>query len=143
MKKALLLLAFIIFSINLKAQKKTTQPTSVISGKLLYQKHCMTCHQVDGVGAQNMIPPLTKTSFVLGAKPALINIILKGMSGEIKVNGDIYDGEMPAQANLTDQEIALILSYVRNSFGNKASAISTIEVKKVRTNPKPKSNSKS
>ncbi|GAB3921331.1 hypothetical protein GCM10028827_04380 [Mucilaginibacter myungsuensis] len=92
----------------------------------------MTCHQVDGTGAQNMIPPLIKTEYVLGDKTTLIKILLNGLSGEIKVNGDVYAGEMPSQAFLKDSEIAAVLSYVRNSFGNKAGLVTNAEVRKSR-----------
>jgi mono/diheme cytochrome c family protein len=136
MKKALLVLLFISYSICLKAQKRMIPPVNTVSGKLLYQQYCMTCHQVDGAGAPNMIPPLIKTSLVRGAKTNLINIILKGLSGEMKVNGDTYDGEMPALAHLKDKEIAAILTYIRSSFGNKATPITAFEVKKTRASLK-------
>jgi len=120
-----ILLAVLIFSTLLtKAQKP--------NGKAIYMQRCMTCHQVDGTGAQNMIPPLVKTEQVLGDKKSLIKILLNGMSGEIMVNGDIYAGEMPSQAFLKDSEIAAVLTYVRNSFGNKAIALTNTEVKRVR-----------
>jgi len=112
--------------------QKTVPPSSMSAGKAIYEQYCMTCHQVDGAGAQNMIPPLIKTSYVLGDKAALTKILLNGMSGEIKVNGDIYSGEMPSQDYLKDEEIAAVLTYVRNSFGNKASAVTADEVKKTR-----------
>jgi len=54
------------------------------------------------------------------------------MSGEIKVNGDIYSNEMPSQAFLKDEEIAAVLTYVRQNFGNKANAVTAVDVKKAR-----------
>jgi mono/diheme cytochrome c family protein len=115
------------------AQKKTTATSAMVTGKAIYTKYCMQCHQVDGTGAQNMIPPLIKTEYVLGNKDTLIKIILKGMSGEVNVNGDLYSNEMPAHNYLKDEEIAAVLTYVRNSFGNNASTVTTLEVKKTRT----------
>jgi len=79
-----------------------------------------------------MIPPLIKTEYVLGDKSTLIKMILKGMKGEIKVNGDLYDGEMPKQDTLADKELSAVLSYVRKSFGNNASPVTINDVKKVR-----------
>ena len=104
----------------------------MLIGRNVYVQHCQTCHQVDGGGAQNMIPPLIKTEYVLGDKPRLIKTIINGMKGEMKVSGVMYGNEMPAQAVLTDHEIAAVLSYVRKSFGNNASPVTINDVKKVR-----------
>ena len=135
MKKAVFIFLVSFISLASSAQK-TVPASSMTAGKAIYEQYCMTCHQVDGAGAQNMIPPLIKTSYVLGDKAALTKILLNGMSGEIKVNGDMYSNEMPAQDYLKDEEIAAVLTYVRNSFGNKASAVTTDEVKKIRAGNK-------
>lgn len=132
MKSALLIALLSFSAMLLRAQKKAAPALSMLTGKQIYTKHCMTCHQVDGTGAQNMIPPLIKTDYVLGDKSRLIKILLNGLKGEIKVGGDLYAGEMPSQASLKDNEIAAVLTYVRNSFGNKASAVTIGEVKKMR-----------
>ncbi len=132
MRKLLLIVVFIYMSIIAQAQKKAVPASYMSIGKQIYTKHCMTCHQIDGEGAQNMIPPLIKTEYVLGDKGRLIKILLNGMKGEIKVNGDMYSGEMPPQAFLKDDEIAAVLTYVRKSFGNKASSVTINEVKKIR-----------
>jgi len=79
-----------------------------------------------------MNPPLTQTKWVLGGKDTLINIVLHGMDEEIEIDGDYFDNVMPAQSALTDQQVADVLTFVRNSFGNKASAIKEEEVKKIR-----------
>lgn len=131
MRKACLTLAISFLSIAAKAQKKPGR-ADILLGEKIYVQHCMPCHQAEGVGVQNMIPPLVKTDHVLGPKATLIKILLNGMNGEIKVNGDIYSNEMPSQAFLTDEEIAAVLTYVRKSFGNKASSVSVGEVKKMR-----------
>jgi mono/diheme cytochrome c family protein len=132
MKTALIIFSLSFLSTFSKAQKKVLSVSNGMLGKEIYIKHCMTCHQVDGVGAQNMIPPLIKTDYVLGDKQRLIKILLNGLQGEIKVNGDMYSGEMPSQAILKDDEIAAVLTYVRKSFGNSASAVITKEVRRVR-----------
>lgn len=105
---------------------------SVLRGKVLYEKHCMVCHQKDGGGVMNLNPPLIKTTYVLGDKTRLIDILLKGLSEPIEIDGDVYANPMPAQNFLTDQQVADVLSYVRNHFGNKASVITPAEVKKAR-----------
>jgi mono/diheme cytochrome c family protein len=136
MKIAPLLVALSLLPMISQAQKKAAPASSMSIGKRIYTQHCMTCHQADGSGAQNMIPPLIKTEYVLGPKERIIKIVLNGMSGEITVNGDIYSGEMPSQASLKDEEIAAVLTYVRKSFGNKASAVTIGEVKKIRASKK-------
>jgi len=117
------------------AQTKPKPPISAATmerGKKVYEKECLSCHQVKGQGVQRMNPPLAKTKYVLGDKKALISVVVKGLTEPIEVNGDTYENVMPAHPNLTDQEIADVLTYVRNSFGNKASAVSVTEVKNVK-----------
>ena len=101
------------------------QPTgdAMTDGKALYSKHCASCHRLDGTGAPGLIPPLGHTDWVTGNKIRLIQVVLNGLSEPIDVNGITYDQEMPAYASLTDEELASILSYIRNSFGNKADAV--------------------
>ncbi|WP_343673500.1 cytochrome c [Chitinophaga sp.] len=111
---------------------QNSNAASVARGKVLYQNICMSCHQVDGGGVPRMNPPLIKTSFVLGDKTKLITILLKGLNDEVEIEGEYYSNPMPPQAQLKDQEIADVLTFVRNSFGNKASAVKPAEVKAVR-----------
>jgi mono/diheme cytochrome c family protein len=75
---------------------------------------------------------LIKTSQVLGSKEKLVRIVLQGFSEEVEINGEYYYNPMPPQPQLTNQEIADVLTFVRNSFGNKASAVTAAEVKAVR-----------
>src|SRR5690349_4639707 len=113
MKGSLLTVLAGFLSLLSQAQTKAKPTSSMSIGKAVYTQRCMPCHQVDGRGAENMIPPLVKTEYILGAKARLISILLNGMKGEIKVNGDMYSNEMPSQASLTDSEIAAVLTYVR------------------------------
>jgi mono/diheme cytochrome c family protein len=109
---------------------------SLEAGEKIYKKLCLSCHQADGGGVPNMSPPLIETSFVLGDKEKLIGIILNGLKN-VDINDETYNNPMPALGSvLKDQEIADVLTYVRNSFGNKASAITAAEVKAVRNLPK-------
>jgi mono/diheme cytochrome c family protein len=109
---------------------------SIIRGKQVYLQQCLACHQADASGVPNMNPPLIKTKQVLGDKTALIKIVLNGLSG-VAIDGDSYNGVMAAHPDLTDQEIADVLTYVRNSFGNKATAVTAAQVKAVRAADKP------
>ena len=102
------------------------------SGQLIYEQNCLTCHQANGSGVPNLNPPLRETDWVLGDKNRLINVLLKGLQGQ-EIEGDVYDNAMPAHDFLTDNQIADVLTYIRNSFGNKASAVTADEVKTVRS----------
>jgi mono/diheme cytochrome c family protein len=130
MKKITISLFFITtLTIFLFAQ--TSKP-SAGNGKKLYEQYCLTCHQADGSGVPKMNPPLIKTSYVSGDKKKLIQWVLRGSVENIPIDGKTYSNNMPPQAYLKDEEIAAILTYVRGSFGNKASAITATEVKNVR-----------
>ena len=110
--------------------------SSVARGKIVYTKICLTCHQVDGSGVPMMNPPLTKTKWTLGSKAVLIRQVLKGSSGTVEIDGDTFRNTMPPQPQLTDQQIADVLTFVRNNFGNKATAVTPAEVKVVRAKTK-------
>jgi mono/diheme cytochrome c family protein len=102
-------------------------------GEMIYKKYCISCHQADGGGVPNMAPPLQQTSYILGEKEPLIKIVLNGLKN-VEINEETYNNPMPGLGSvLKDKQIADVLTYVRNSFGNKASAISPAEVKKART----------
>ena len=111
----------------------------MLPGETIYKKYCISCHQADGGGVPNMAPPLIQTSYVLGEKETLIKIVLNGLKN-VDINEETYNNPMPALgAVLKDKEIADVLTYVRNSFGNKASAVTTDDVKKARAETKNKS----
>lgn len=105
---------------------------SFVRGKVLYKSHCMSCHQFDGGGVDNLNPPLIQTSYVLGSKAGLINIVLKGFKERVDIEGNNYSNNMPPLNYLTDQQIADVLTYVRNDFGNKAPLIRASDVKRLR-----------
>lgn len=117
-----------------KAGSLTT--VSIDRGKAVYSQFCLSCHQADGSGVPNMNPPLIKTKWVLGPKTVLIQQVLKGSQGKVEIDGDTFHNSMPSQAQLTDQQIADVLSFVRNRFGNKASIVTPAEVKLVRAKTK-------
>jgi len=133
---------FISLSVFAQTKKPVVKPkpkvaaaplakASLIAGKTVYDTYCISCHLADGGGVTNLNAPLIKTSFVLGAKPTLINILLNGMQG-VEIDGETYANVMPSQDFLTDKQIADVLTYVRNNFGNKASAVTVAEVAAVR-----------
>ncbi|MEN7546692.1 cytochrome c [Rapidithrix thailandica] len=111
---------------------ETAAKPAIHPGKGVYSRVCMVCHQKDGTGIPNMYPPLEKSDWVAGDEERLINIMLNGLDGEITVNGVKYEGNMPPVSYLSDAEIANVLSYVRQSFGNDAPAVTEEAVAKVR-----------
>ena len=141
-KQALLTLALVGGALSLHAQHRPTPPdkakadpalaASITRGAVVYKNVCITCHMADGGGVPNMNPPLIKTEYVLGDKTRLARIVLAGLAEPIEIDGNDYKQHMPAQAYLTDQQVADVLTYVRNKFGNKASAVQVAEVKAVR-----------
>jgi mono/diheme cytochrome c family protein len=110
--------------------------SSISRGQNVYTTYCLTCHQVDGSGVPNLNPPLIQTKWTLGSKTVLIEQVLKGSNGKVEIDGETFHNTMPPLATLTDQQIADVLTYVRNNFGNKASAVSVAEVKAVRAKKK-------
>lgn len=143
MKKKLLIVLLFTLSLESFAQVKrkprTTKPPSsfqqtMLRGKAVYQKTCIACHQKDGGGVMNLNPPLIRSPYVVGDAKALIAIVLKGLNKEIEIEGDVYSNPMPPQASLSDQQIADVLSYVRNNFENKAALVTQSQVKAVRAN---------
>lgn len=134
----LLLALFILLFNNVHAQTKKqathqiTAGTSVARGKIVYTNVCLACHMANGAGVPTMIPPLINTTYVLGNKAALIKIVLHGFNEDVEINGQTYSNTMGNHDNLTDQQIADVLTYIRHSFGNKAGAVKPKEVIKVR-----------
>ena len=115
-------------------QASTSIPeASIGNGKKIYTQYCLACHQADGSGVPQLNPPLKNTAYVLGDKSRLIGIVMNGFNDGVEISGDTYTNPMPAfGSGLKDEDIADVLTYVRNSFGNKASEISADQVKALR-----------
>jgi mono/diheme cytochrome c family protein len=99
------------------AVKQSPFRISMDSGQAIYTRMCLVCHQADGLGISNMNPPLNGKSIV-GDKSKLI---------------ESYQNVIPAHPELKDREVADVLTYIRNSFGNKASSVKSSEVKSTKT----------
>ena len=126
--------------------EKSHQPTKPLKGEALAlfkkgaevysrEAHCATCHQPDGEGLPAaMFPPLSKTKWVQGSPERLIKLTMHGLHGPIEIKGKKYPGQVPMTAfkALSDDEMAAVLTYVRNTFGNIASPITADQVKAVR-----------
>jgi mono/diheme cytochrome c family protein len=129
------ILAVLLFSATALTRAGAYQggiAASLVRGKQVYLAQCLACHQADLGGVEGMNPTLIKTKFVLGDKTTLVKIVLNGMSGNVDINGDTYHNVMAAHSDLTDLQIADVLTYIRNSFGNKASAVTPAQVKLIR-----------
>lgn len=109
---------------------------SIKRGKVIYASYCLTYHQADGGGVPNLNPPLIQTSYVLGKKEPLIKIVLNGFTEHVDIDGESYSNNMPPLNLLKDQQIADVLTYIRNNFDNKADAVLPSEVQKVRSSVK-------
>ena len=114
-----------------------TEKESFKAGHELYfrEGNCATCHQKDGKGLDPAFPPLHDSIFVHGNPERLIKLTLHGVMGPFELNGKKYDGQVPMTpfgGMLNDKEMASVLTYVRNSYANKASAITPEQVAKVR-----------
>lgn len=98
-------------------------------GLAVYNQVCLICHQANGSGVPMMFPSVAGSDVVLGDHKKLIDIVLNGMQGPLDVNGDRYNGVMPPQKdNLTDRQVADLLTYIRSAFGNSADSVSVKEV---------------
>jgi mono/diheme cytochrome c family protein len=103
-------------------------------GEQIYKQTCLPCHQADGSGVQGLNPPLKNSAYVTGKDSRLIGIVLNGLSDGVEINGDAYTNPMPPFGGiLNDNEIADVLTYVRNSFGNTAKEISVAQIRSERT----------
>ena len=111
---------------------------AVAPGAMVYMTYCTTCHQRDGKGDGSRFPPLDGTEWVNGDKKKLINVLLNGLEGPIKVKGAPYNGLMTPHSFLSNKDVAEVLTYIRKNFGNHASAVKADEVDKVRKTSKKK-----
>ena len=103
-----------------------------LEGSILYNTYCASCHQQDGKGDNNRFPPLVDSEWVKGDEARLINIVLNGYQGEIKVNGKSYNGIMPANSHLDDHAIASILTYIKSRFGKSRKTVRELQVNQIR-----------
>lgn len=98
---------------------------------------CVACHQQNGQGIPGTFPPLAGSEWVNGSEERVIRIVLSGLSGPVKVAGGSYNNAMPAFGpggyGWSDDKIAYVLTYVRQSWGNTGAAITPEKVAEIRT----------
>jgi nitrite reductase (NO-forming) len=113
-------------------KKSKTLAEKIASGKQIYTKTCFACHQANGEGIANAFPPLAKSDYLNADVDRAIGIVLRGKTGEITVNGKKYNSVMTKQT-LNDDEVADVMTYIYNSWGNKKTNVSVNKVRSVRS----------
>ena len=97
-------------------------------GLAVYERTCVACHQAGGEGVDGAFPPLAKSDYLLTDKNRAINQIINGSSGEMTVNGKVYNTIMPPQ-ELNDEEIKDVMNYILNAWGNTGGEVTLDDVK--------------
>lgn len=123
--------AFMFLVLGLIGISSKTDAQNLVNGKKIYETRCLVCHQADGGGVPNMNAPLDGASNVVGNDIArMVKIIKKGYNERVALDGSYYSNAMTPNPDLTDAAIADVLSYIRNSWSNKASMVTIAQVKK-------------
>lgn len=131
-KLFVLILAVVSFT-SCQSEEKIKLEQYYIGGKELYEQNCANCHQKDGKGLQNLYPPIAGSDY-LKDKEKVIYIIKNGLSGEIMVNGKKYNQPMPANNQLTNLDIAEVVTYIYNEWHGETKITEVKEVEKVLDN---------
>lgn len=117
--------------------KRDSMPKKGGDGAALYAKNCAMCHQDKGQGLEGVFPPLAKSDYLIERaakkdRSELVDLIDKGKAGKITVNGKEYNGVMTPVAGLSNEDVAAVLTFVSNAWGNKAPAFTAAEVAEAR-----------
>lgn len=112
-------------------QQRPALPAELAAGKKVYERNCMACHQKDGDGVPRLNASLVGSKVVNGNSNTLIKVVLLGSEKAGASSGE-YNNPMPAQAHLSDAEIAHVLTYIKNNFQNKPGVIRPHDVKYLR-----------
>ena len=100
-------------------------------GRTTYMQVCQACHMADGSGVAGAFPPLAESDFLNEHVDRSISAVVHGLSGEITVNGETYNGVMPRQ-NLNNEEVANVITFVLNNFGNDGGEVTPDDVEQIR-----------
>jgi len=118
--KNILLIGLIALFAACQSKEEILYKQYVVEGRSIYEKNCSNCHQSDGSGLRDLYPPLAKTDlWKRVTQQQLVCIIKQGQKGEIKVNGKPYSGYMPANAKLEAIDIAELVTFMQDQWGNK------------------------
>jgi nitrite reductase (NO-forming) len=120
-----------------QGERRAQSPAERIElGQAVYERNCAACHQANGAGLPGAFPPLARSDFLNADKARAIGIVVSGLQGPITVNGDEYNGVMPAQ-RMDDHDIANVLTYVYSQWGNAGHVVTEAEVDAVRSRAAP------
>jgi cytochrome c len=119
-----LIIILLAISMSACSDEELVSMQQLSSGAKLYELHCSNCHQADGSGLAQLIPPLKRADYLSKAALNLPCIIKKGMQGSMVVNGVEYNQKMPAQTNLSDKDILHICLFVLQKFPEKPISVS-------------------
>ncbi len=112
-----------------QAKGTLTQADQVQAGQQLFAGTCSVCHQANGAGLPGVFPPLAKSDYLAADTKRAVSTVLHGLTGKVIVNGQDYNSVMPPMNQLNDDEVANILTYVLNSWGNAGGRVSSDDVK--------------
>jgi mono/diheme cytochrome c family protein len=118
--KSILFISLVVLFASCQSKEEIMYQQYVVEGRAIYEKNCANCHQSDGRGLRDLYPALAKTDLWkrVNAKQ-LVCIIKQGQKGEIKVNGKTYSGYMPANTKLEAIDMAELVTFMKDSWGNK------------------------
>ncbi|MDJ0813613.1 MAG: cytochrome c [Woeseiaceae bacterium] len=117
-------------------QSAAPQDPVMARGESVYYANCVACHLPAGTGLEGAFPPLAGSDYLEGDRSRVIATILYGRQGPITVNGVEYNGVMPKFAHLNDAEVAAVVTYIFQSWGNDLPAMGPEEVAAVRAAPR-------
>ena len=136
MKQLLVLLPFVVLMVGCSQSPEApaVDPAKVLAdGQKVYTTNCETCHQPDGYGVPNMQPALVDDDIVAGDTTQLIRVVLQGPAKVLPAGRPTYANVMPSFNQLTDEQIADVLTYIRHEYGHDASPVDAQQVKTVRS----------
>jgi nitrite reductase (NO-forming) len=119
-------------AVQASASGTLTREQQIKAGEVLFKGTCSACHQDRGQGIPDVFPPLAGSDYLLADKKRAIGVVLNGLTGPVTVNGKSYNSVMPPMSQLNDDEVANILTFAMNSWGNQGGAVTAAEVKAVR-----------
>jgi nitrite reductase (NO-forming) len=128
----LLALASLVTTAAVAAETAKPDAETMKRGQAVYSRTCSACHQPTGMGIPPVFPPLAGSEWVAMDASVAVRNIVQGMQGPITVKGATYNGMMPPVGGVTDKDIADVVTYVRNSFGNSGAEVTEAEVKAIK-----------
>jgi mono/diheme cytochrome c family protein len=134
--KSLLILGFVstgLLTLLPSFQKKPAfdLKSSITRGREVYVTYCLSCHMDQGEGIEGIYPPVAKSDYLMADKNRAILQVLYGVTGEMTVNGKVYNGQMTG-VDINDEQVSDVINYIRNSFGNKGGAVTPAQIAPLR-----------